>query len=71
MKAVGILTGLILPATAFASTAATTEESGLFVWIFLGFFALVIVGQLVPAATLLVGIIKGVVAKKVVKENAS
>ena len=33
-------------------------NSDLFVWIFLGFFAMVIVGQLIPAVMLIIGLVK-------------
>lgn len=36
------------------------DNSGLFVWIFLGFCALIVVAQLIPAAMMLFGVVKGV-----------
>jgi len=65
MKALATIMGIIAPATAFAASAASDEGSGVFVWIFLGFFAMVVVGQLVPAVMLITGLVKGIVAKKV------
>jgi ABC-type dipeptide/oligopeptide/nickel transport system permease subunit len=67
MKALATLIGIIAPATAFAAaTGATDEGNGIFVWIFLGFFAVIIVGQIVPAIMLMTGLVKGIIAKKVV-----
>ena len=65
MKALATIMGIIAPATAFAASGAGDEGSGIFVWIFLGFFAMIVVGQLVPAIMLITGLVKGIVAKKV------
>ena len=63
MKALATLTGIIAPATAFAASGAGDEGSGIFVWIFLGFFAVIVVGQLIPAVMLITGLVKGIIAK--------
>ncbi len=63
MKALATIMGIIAPTTAFAASGAADDGSGLFVWIFLGFFALIIVGQLVPAIMLITGMVKGVTSK--------
>jgi len=52
-----------LPAAA-ASTAGRADHSGILVWAFLGFCALIIVAQLVPAAMMALGIVKGVAGSK-------
>jgi hypothetical protein len=52
-----------LPAAA-ASTAGRTDHSGILVWAFLGFCALIVVAQLVPAAMMMLGIVKGVASEK-------
>jgi hypothetical protein len=70
MKALATIMGIIAPATAFAASGASDEGSGIFVWIFLGFFAMIVVGQLVPAIMLMTGLVKGVIAKKEVKTEA-
>jgi len=62
--------GIIAPATAFAASGAGEEGSGIFVWIFLGFFAMIVVGQLVPAVMLITGLIKGIASKKEAKTEA-
>ena len=48
--------------TAFAATGASTDEPGLVAWGFLGFCAVILVGQVVPAAMLVVGAAKALVA---------
>ena len=70
MKALATIIGIIAPATAFAASGAAEEGSGLFVWIFLGFFALIAVGQLIPAIILVTGLIKGLVSKVETKSEA-
>lgn len=44
---------------AFAASVPVQEESSLLVILFVGFFALIIVLQLVPACMLFLGILKG------------
>ena len=67
MKALATIMGIIAPATAFAASGAGDEGSGIFVWIFLGFFAVIVVGQLIPAVMLITGLVKGITAKSVAK----
>jgi hypothetical protein len=66
MRTLATLIGIIAPATAFAASGVTDEGNGIFVWIFLGFFAVIVVGQIVPAIMLMTGLVKGITAKKVV-----
>jgi len=70
MKTIATLIGTMAPATAFAAANTATGDSGVFIWIFLGFFALIIVGQLVPAVMLMVGMLKGITAKRETKVEA-
>jgi hypothetical protein len=49
---------------ALAASAGRTDHSGILVWAFLGFCALVVVAQLVPATMMLLGIVKGVAGSK-------
>jgi hypothetical protein len=56
----GILIGNVTPVWAAATDGREVDNSGLFVWIFLGFCALIVVAQLIPAAMVLFGAIKGV-----------
>lgn len=50
--------------TAFAATVAREDNSGLFVWVFLGFCALIIVAQLVPAIMVALGFAKALGKQK-------
>ena len=70
MKALATLIGTMTPATVFAAANAPAGDDGIFVWIFLGFFAMIVVGQLVPAVMLIIGLLKGVTAKIKVKTEA-
>jgi len=70
MRALATVMGIIAPATAFAASGAGEEGSGIFVWIFLGFFAVIVVGQLIPAVMLITGLVKGLASKKEAKTEA-
>lgn len=70
MKTLAILMGIIAPATAFATENSATGNDGIFIWIFLGFFAMIVVGQLIPAVMLIAGLVKGITAKSAVKTEA-
>jgi hypothetical protein len=63
MKTLATLIGTMAPVTAFAAANVPAADDGIFVWIFLGFFAMIVVGQLVPAAMLIIGLVRGVTAK--------
>ena len=68
MRALITLMGILAPASAFAaSNGLSADNSGVFVWVFLGFCALIVVAQIVPAVLLLTGMVKGVVS--VVKDE--
>ena len=67
MKTLTALIGITIPAAAFAAANAPAGDDGFFIWIFLGFFALIVVGQLVPAVMLITGLVKAINAKKKVK----
>ena len=70
MKALATLIGTIAPATAFAASGSRVDNSGIFVWIFLGFCALIVVAQVIPAVLLFFGMVKGITAKSDVKAAA-
>ena len=70
MRVLATLIGTIAPATAFAAANVPAGNDGIFVWIFLGFFATVIVGQLIPAIMLMIGMVKGITAKTEAKIEA-
>ena len=58
--------GTIAPATALAA-GGRVDDSGIFVWVFLGFCALIVVAQVIPAVLLMFGMAKGITS--VVKEE--
>ena len=68
MKTTAMLTGtvtmLLLAAPAFAVNTAKVYKSGPLVLIFLGFFALLIIMQMIPAITTLFAMIKGLMSEK-------
>jgi len=67
MRALATLMGNLAPVTAFAAAGAREDSSGIFVWVFLGFCALIVVAQVVPAILLMTGMVKGIVS--VVKDE--
>ena len=67
MRTLAALIGTMAPAAAFAAGNVPAGNDGIFIWIFLGFFALIIVGQLIPAVMLIIGLVKGIRAKNEAK----
>ena len=58
-----IATAAVAPMVAAAPAFAAptyTDHSGLLVWTFLGFCAVIVVAQVLPAIMMMVGIVKGV-----------
>lgn len=51
---------LLMATPVWAAAAREEDNSDLFVWIFLGFCALIVVAQLIPALFVLLGFVKGV-----------
>ena len=66
MRAIATLMGILAPVTAFAA-GGRVDDSGIFVWVFLGFCALIVVAQVIPAVMLMFGMVKGIVS--VVKDE--
>lgn len=67
MKALATVLTLIAPVTAFAASGVREDNSGIFVWVFLGFCALIVVAQIIPAILLMFGMAKGI--SSVVKDE--
>ena len=66
------LATLLVASPAFAATTAgRVDHSGFIVWAFLGFCALIVVAQLVPALMVMLGIVKGVASPKEHAEQKS
>ena len=61
--------GTLAPVAAFAA-GGRVDESGMFVWIFLGFCALIVVAQIIPAVLLMCGLAKGI-GQVVTEKNAA
>jgi hypothetical protein len=59
----------ICVSSAFAADVANSSDSSLLLTLFLGFFALIVVFQLVPAALLFCGMVKGLFSRQ--KEEKS
>ncbi|BCG46536.1 hypothetical protein GEOBRER4_n1336 [Citrifermentans bremense] len=49
--------------TAFAANGAQADEPGILVWAFMGFAAVIVAGQMVPAALLVFGALKALLGK--------
>jgi hypothetical protein len=66
MRTLATLIGILAPVSAFASTGATNKVfvSGPLILLFLGFCALVVVIQCIPAIIMLYGMIKGAASSK-------
>jgi hypothetical protein len=64
MRALATIMGILAPVSAFASSGATNKVfvSGPLILLFLGFCALVVVIQCIPAIIMLYGMIKGTVS---------
>jgi hypothetical protein len=56
------IAGIIAPASAMAATGIRVDNSGIFVWVFLGFCALIVVAQVIPAVLMMTGMVKGIVS---------
>ncbi|GAM10036.1 hypothetical protein OR1_02322 [Geobacter sp. OR-1] len=50
---------LLPAATAFAASGAREDNIGFFAWLFMGFCAIVIIGQFVPAIMMMLGMARG------------
>jgi hypothetical protein len=66
MKApINVLIAMAASATsAFAANGAQADEPGILCWAFMGFCAVIVAGQLVPAAMLVIGAAKALVGKQ-------
>lgn len=60
IKNITLSTLVTLVAVSPAFAAGQASNSGFLSWLFLGFCGLVVVGQLIPAAVMAFGIVKGV-----------
>jgi uncharacterized membrane protein len=65
-----VLMSICLASSAFAAGGARGDNSGVFVWMFLGFCALIVVVQVIPALLTLFGFAKGLSKNKVTETQA-
>jgi len=74
MKTTALKTALLASigsaSSAFAASGAREDNSGLFVWIFLGFCALIVIAQLMPVMLLMFGFAKGLGKDKAAEPHA-
>ena len=65
MKTMKLLVPMVVGSTsaAYAASAQSVEGAGILTYFFVGFFALIIVSQLVPAMILFVGMVKGLFSR--------
>ena len=66
MKTMKLLATMLISSTSavYAATSAQSVGAGILSYLFLGFFALIIVSQLVPAVILFAGMMKGLFANQ-------
>ena len=62
MKIIAILTGVLTPVSAFATTGLIENSGGIFVWVFLGYCALIVIAQVIPAVVLFTSMVKVIVS---------
>lgn len=67
----GLFCTFALVSPLFAATENAESGSSLLLMLFLGFFALIVLFQLVPACLMFVGFVKGLVSQKDVQESHS
>ena len=53
-----------LSSSAFAASPAVSSDGGFLLSLFIGFFALILVFQLVPATIMLIGMVRGLLSAK-------
>ncbi len=58
MKTIIVLTGVLATVSAFAVTGLIENGSGIFVWVFLGYCALIVIVQAIPAVILFTSMVK-------------
>jgi hypothetical protein len=57
--------------SAFAASGAREDNSGFFVWIFLGFCALIVVAQVMPAVLMMLGFAKAMGKEKAAEPHTA
>ena len=62
MKIIATLIGVLTPVSAFATTGLIENSGGIFVWVFLGYCALIVIAQVIPAVVLFTSMVKVIVS---------
>ena len=62
MKTIAILAGILAPVSAFAATGLMENNSGTCVFMFLGYCALIVSAQFIPAILLFICMVKVIVS---------
>jgi len=62
MKIIAALSGILIPVSAIAATGLMENNNGLCVFMFLGYCALIVSAQLIPAVFLFIGMVKVIVS---------
>ena len=71
MRTIATLIGTLAPASAFAANGLLEDNGGLFLWVFLGFCALIVAAQTMPGSMLFYKIVKGLASKGAAPAHAS
>jgi uncharacterized membrane protein len=66
-----LITLLTLSSTVYAAGTTGTGGGNLLLTLFIGFFALIVVFQLVPAVLLFIGMVKGLTSKETKEAKSS
>ncbi len=64
LRITSLFAGLMSIASSAFASGGRVDNSGFVVWAFLGFCALIVVAQLVPALLVMLGVVKGVASSK-------
>jgi phosphoglycerol transferase MdoB-like AlkP superfamily enzyme len=63
------IAALLAPAAQAFAASGANQDSGLLTWLFLGFFALIIVAQFVPGLLVIGSVIKGLASSSPAAKN--
>jgi len=72
MKTIAILAGVLAPVSALAATGLAENNSGICVFLFFGYCALIVMAQFIPATLLFICMVKvivSVISKRFVVQN--
>ena len=61
--AIATIATAIITTPAFAAAGARVDHSGILVWAFLGLCSMIVAAQVIPAALMVVGMIRGILTR--------